>query len=479
MEELLRKRYKGQQWRTLVILMLGYAMYYFVRQNLAAALPTLQEELGLTKAKLGLFMTCNQVVYGVSKLISGMLADRLSAKKLMAMGLAAAAVCNIAIGFTPQMAGIFNFLDAGGKVTIGGIYFIGAMWVLNGFFQSFGYPPCASLMARWFAPSDLSTKQSIWNTSHNIGAGLVALLVAVILKLFGSEAWQWFFFLPAILAIFTSALIFFGLKDNPSDMGLPDPSEIDGKVEKKVVSEKESEEEQVVHTLSAASKHKLINGMSYGNPKIWLVAFSDFFVYVIRMLIISWCVMFLTEFKGMSVALAATVLSISEIGGGILGTLAAGVVTDRFFKSKAHQTSLVCTLLAVICLFLFWKCPNDYTLVSIVFLVLTSFFIYGPQALLGIAASNQATKLAAGTANGIVGIISYLSAILAGWGIGKLTDLKGEVSIFGYTGWDLVFILAMIFGLAGAFCLALMWKAPADGYAQADKLARELKAKEK
>ena len=51
--------------------------------------------------------------------------------------------------------------------------------------------------------------------------------------------------------------------------------------------------------------------------------------------------------------------------------------------------------------------------------------------------------------------------------------------IFGFLaehyGWDSVFLVSVIIGLVGAFVIALMWKAPADGYEKADKLIATLK----
>ena len=56
------------------------------------------------------------------------------------------------------------------------------LWVLNGYVQGMGVPPCASLMARWIRPSELATKQSIWNASHSIGAGIVVALCGALIS---------------------------------------------------------------------------------------------------------------------------------------------------------------------------------------------------------------------------------------------------------------------------------------------------------
>lgn len=147
---------------------------------------------------------------------------------MMAAGLLLSAVVNILIGLSPEMNGIFNFLDAEGKATAGLVVFIGSLWLINGYTQGMGYPPCGSLMAHWIKPSELATKQSIWNSSHSIGAGLVALLCGtLILQYYSFAAWQWCFFIPAGLAIVGAALLFFGLRDTPASVGLPDPESMD------------------------------------------------------------------------------------------------------------------------------------------------------------------------------------------------------------------------------------------------------------
>jgi sugar phosphate permease len=42
-------------------------------------------------------------------------------------------------------------------------------------------------------------------------------------------------------------------------------------------------------------------------------------------------------------------------------------------------------------------------------------------------------------------------------------------------GWDSVFPVAILFGVAGAVAIGLMWNAPADGYAKLNKVIEETK----
>lgn len=460
MEQLkIKKKYHYWEWRTLILLMIGYALFYFVRKNFSIVMPALESELGLTKVQLGIFLTINGIIYGVSRFINGFLADNVSRKKMMATGLFLSAIVNILIGLSPQINGIFHFLDAEGKATLGLVYFIGSLWLINGYMQGMGYPPCGSLMAHWIKPSELAFKQSVWNSSHSIGAGLVALLCGtVILKGFGYAAWQWCFFIPAILAIVGAVLLVLMLKDTPESVGLPSPEELDEyKPEENI--EVESKE------FATHAYKKIVKYMVWRNPIIWVLALTNFCVYIIRFTILDWGATFLTQYKALDIEVAATVVAASEIVGGIIGTLLAGWATDKFFKSRAHRTCLIGLIGATISFLIFWQMPQEYNTIAVVCVVMASFFIYMPQALLGIAASNQGTKRVAASANGVLGIFGYASTTISGIAFGFLADKWG---------WNSVFEVAIGFGVLGTIIIATIWNAPADGYAKADTLINEV-----
>ncbi len=456
------KKYNYWQWRTLIILMIGYALFYFVRKNFSIAMPALEQELGFSKTQLGIFLTLNGVIYGVSRLVNGFLSDRIKNKKgLMALGLLLSACVNIAIGFIPSVNSFFNVLTPDGKATMGFIYLMGSLWLVNGWLQGMGYPPCSSLMAHWIKPSELAFKQSIWNASHSLGAGALALLIAFILGHYTSAAWQWCFWAPAILAILGSALIFFGIKNTPADVGLPSVHELDTKKNE----EEPLQKSELTPEVEAVVSKRCLKEMVLKNPIIWMISIADFFVYIIRFTILDWGSTILVDFKGMDTARAATTIGVMEIVGGIAGMLTAGWITDHLFKGRAQRTSAVFTLLATLCLALFWIAPKNDVL-SITLIVLSAFFIYGPQALLGIACSNQATKYGAASANGICGVFAYLSPIVSGVVFGAITQSTGN--------WNMVFLLSIAMGLVGTLVLGLLWRKPADGYAKVDKIIAEV-----
>ncbi len=451
------KKYRYWEWRTIIVLFIGYALFYFVRKNLGMAIPAMEAELGISKTQLGIFLTLHSIIYGFSRFVNGMLVDRFSKRKIMSLGLLLTCVVNLFICFSPKLNGMLNLLDGEGKATLGLVYLIGSLWVLNGYLQGMGVPPCVSLLAHWVKPSELATKQSIWNVSHTVGAGVVVALCGFMLDHYGYSAWYLCFAVPALIAMIGVPVLWFGLKDDPTEVGLPP-------VEKMGRNQENPGEPDPLENIDGAKYKKIINRMVFGNPFIWIIAVSNFCVYVIRLTILDWGASFLTETKGMDIAQAGGLLATTEIVGGTLGMLLAGWLSDKLFQSKAHRTCFFCIVFATLSFFLFWKCES--AVMSFIYLVMSAFFIYGPQALYGVCASQQATKYAAGTGNGIIGIFGYASSVVSGVMFGAMAETGG---------WDSVFPVAIAFGIAGALAIGLMWKAPADGYAKLNRIISETK----
>ena len=422
MEKTEEQRYKYWERRTIIASMLGYAMFYFVRKNLSVAMPAMQADLGITKADLGLFLTLHGLLYGVSKFVNGYIGDRVNARYFMTAGLLLSAACNFAFGFSSA------------------IWLFGIFWMLNGWFQGMGFPPCARLLTHWVQPSQLATKMSVWNTSHSIGAGLVVIFCGYIVTL----GWRWCFFGPGLFAVVGAIALWFALRDTPSSVGLP---------EIRMTGETE---EQSKHDLTPAQHKAFVRKMVFQNPYIWILAFANFFLYTVRYAVLDWGPTLLNEWKGVSVSQAGWLVAAFEISG-ILGMLAAGWATDKFFGGRGPRVCVICMLMTAFFVFLFKEVETTSLPVYAVILGCAGFFIYGPQALVGIAASNLATKRAAATAVGLTGLFGYASTMASGWGLGWLAQ---------HYGWGYAFGVILLFALIGTIIFLTAWKAKANGYGE-------------
>ncbi len=414
--EAIRRGYSHFRPRILIWTTIGYGAFYFVRKNLAVAMPLIEHQLHISKSDLGLFLTLHGVIYGVSKFANGMLADRANARLFMALGLAVSAIINVFFGLSSAL------------ITLG------LLWMLNGWFQGMGYPPCARLLTHWFAPRELATKMSLWNASHALGGGAIVVLCGYLVR--NSNNWRLCFFVPATIAMTIAVALIIFLRDTPESVGLP---EIEGTRETPEPSQRFS---QVLWRRVFSDKY------------IWIASLANFFVYTIRYAVFDWGPTMLKEFKGLDLTSASWMVAAFEVAG-LAGMLLTGWLTDRVFRGRGAPLSMLSMLLCGLAVFLFWKAPPKALMLNTILLMAAGFFVYGPQALVAVIVANRATKHAAATAVGLTSIFGYASTVLSGWGLGVLVQ---------HHGWPPVFMCLAAAAFVGALLFALALPAKVSGY---------------
>ena len=426
------------QWETLLVTMGGYALYYVIRKNLSIAMPLLGE-IGVSKVQLGAFLTAGGIVYGVGRFLNGIVADRNSARKVMAIGLFICSSVNVLFGLSDfiVLGHAAPIVSEGIAAASALVWTMGIAWIVNQYFQGMGVGPCIKTLPKWFPPEELSTKQSIWNLSHSVGAGAVfALCGWLLIPTFHS--WRLCFIVPAAISAIGGVAVLFLFKDAPEVVGVSLPGTF----------EKHEDDEEAG---DSADYRAYVARHVFRNPNVWIIAIADFFVYTVRFAALDWGIVLLMETKGLSLASATTLCFVFEILGGNLGMVVAGWATDRFFGSRAHRTSVVCMAGAALALAAFWRVSESAPFVlKLVPFMMVGFFIYGPQALLGVATTQQATPRAAGVAGGFVGIFSYASTILSGIGFGFVAQ---------WWGWNAAYATVLCAAVAGGGVLMLMWRA--------------------
>ena len=316
------RRFKYWEFRTIAMCIFGYALFYFVRKNLSIAMPYLNEEMGISKSDLGLFLTLHGVIYGLSKFVNGIWGDRSDARRFLVTGLVFCAICNLLFGFSSSVLAL------------------GIFWVLNGWFQGMGVPPCTRLMTHWIVPQRLATKMSVWNTSHSIGAGLAIVFCGYAVGLnwdawfdassLLSQHWRWCFLLPATVALLGAAIVWALVRDTPSSVGLPE-----------LKTGKTTGQQPQTRAEENAEYKAFLRRKVFLNPTIWIIAVGNFFVYVVRFAVLDWGPTMLKEHLHMDISLAGWSVAAFEIAG-IAGMLAAGWATDRLFGGRAPRTCVVC-----------------------------------------------------------------------------------------------------------------------------------------
>ena len=411
----INKTYSYWRIRTFYTMYAGYAFYYLTRKSFTFAMPLMITDLGFTKTDLGILGSILYFTYGVSKFFSGIMSDRSNPRYFMGIGLIITGICNILFGLSSS------------------IFFFAIFWGLNGWFQGWGWPPCARLLTHWYAKNERGRWWGFWSTSHNVGGALIPLIVAAIASAYG---WRMAMYVPGYICIAMGFVIMNRLRDTPSSLGLPPIEEYKG--------DGFSKEEEIGEKLS---KKQLLMEVVLRNKYIWILGCAYFFVYVIRTAVNDWGQLYLYEERGFSLTAAAACIFSFEVGG-FLGCLAAGWISDKMFDGRRGPVNALFSLGVIATTVSLWFIPYAGVVYAHLMMFSIGFLIFGPQMLIGMAAAELSHKKAAGAATGFVGWFAYIGAAAAGYPFGKIAEDYG---------WSVFFGLLLLCAFLAFSLLSMVW----------------------
>jgi sugar phosphate permease len=350
------------------VLWLSYGSFYFCRQNISAAVPGLEAELGYSKTQIGLVLGGLKVAYAVGQLVNGQLAERSSARRLLALGMFGSAALNVLFGFAT------------------GLYFLLFVWACNGYCQALGWTPCVRVAANWFPVRRRGRAIGILGTSYQTTAALTYVIAGWSAQLLG---WRGAFYVPAALLALAALHMLLFLRESPEDAAAPD----------------------VAAAVARPAGSWLDNlRLTLSNPALWVLAGALFFLDACRYGFQDWGLTHLKEVQRTGVGLAALKYAVLPFGG-IAGAFLTGWVTDRLFGGR--RIPVLCALLVLLgCLTLLYDEMAQTSLAgTVVLLVLIGFAVFGPQVLLvGTAPADFARRGTAAAAAGFVNSMGYLGA---------------------------------------------------------------------
>lgn len=414
-EQIVKTKYTYWRWRIFIGMYVGYIFYYFSRYSYSAIKPLLMQDLGMTKGDVGILASLFAITYGCSKFLSGVLSDRSNPRFFMAFGLMLTGVLNILFGTTSSLMVFALF------------------WTFNGFFQGWGWPPCARLLTHWYSQKERGTWWGFWNSSHNVGAALIPIVVGIAAQMLG---WRYGMYIPGILCIGMGIFVLATLRDTPASLGLP---AIEKYRNDYPPAQRNQKEEITLKEL--LFKYVLNNGY------IWLLGVSYFFVYLIRGAFYEWGPIFLIETRG-SQLVAANSSSFWFEMGGLAGSLAAGWASDRIFKGRRGPVNILFALALIGAISSLWAMKPGMLVLDYLLIFMIGFLVFGPQMLIGVAAAEMSHKKAAGAATGFVGFIAYLGMAASGYPLAKVMESFG---------WNGFFMTLAVCGVMSVMLLMPMW----------------------
>lgn len=414
-EEVVRKKYKHWRLRIFYGMYIGYVFYYVSRKSLTFAMPTLMADLGFSKSDMGILASLMAITYGLSKFLSGVLSDRSNPRYFMAFGLIITGIANLCFGMVSSLLAFC------------------LLWGINGWFQGWGWPPCARQLTHWYSQKERGTWWGIWNTSHSLGLAAIAMGGAILATYYG---WRVAMYVPGFSCIVIGLFLMNRLRDTPQSLGLPPIEKYRNDYPADVqTDEKELSMKEILFTYVLRNKY------------VWLLACSYFFVYLVRQAMNDWGMLYLCEAKHYSQIFAGSCIVSFEMGG-FFGSIVAGWASDYVFNGKRCPIIILFSLAVSAAIFGMLLSPYVFGWLDVTMMFIVGFLIYGPQMLIGMAAAEISHKKAAGSATGFIGWVAYLGAAVAGYPLSLITQAWG---------WEAFLIALGISGVIAACLLFPLW----------------------
>ncbi|XP_061606692.1 glucose-6-phosphate exchanger SLC37A4-like [Phyllopteryx taeniolatus] len=384
---------------------IGYMLYFFNRKTFSFVMPSVMDEIKLDKDDLGLITSSQTMAYAISKFISGVLSDQISARWLFSIGLFVVGGINVVFSRSATVT-MFSLL-----------------WFVNGLGQGCGWPPCGKVLRKWFEPSQFGTWWSLLSCSMNLAGSLGPILVTVLLHYYD---WRTILTMSGVFCAAFSLVTLVLVKNDPKDVGLPGVE----LAPKKGAIRRNSE--------STLSEFLL-------SPFLWVLSLGYLVVFGVKTAATDWGQLFLMQEKGQTALMGSTYMSALEVGG-FVGSLASGLISDRAVARSGLGThgnprhGLLIAMMAgmYVSMYLFRvtvtpEIPKEAPLwvqvihpvsvllgvsekeIWILFLgAMFGFSSYGPIALFGVIASESAPSNFCGTSHAIVALMANVGAFVAG-----------------------------------------------------------------
>lgn len=379
--------------------------------------------------------------YAIAMFFSGFIAERVSLRYFLALGM--------------LFSGIFCYLFGVAKV-----YDIHSMWyfvfvqAMAGMFQTTGWPGVVTIVGRWFGKSKRGLIFGIWNSHTSIGNILGSLIAAHYVE----KDWAMSFIVPGFLMGVFGFVMFLFLVDRPDIVdcqekvgdrrgghrkvedgrtgesgGNSDAEETAGILEQDV-----NERTPIIGSINRAPiRHEAI-GFTGALKIPGVIEFSLclFFSKLVSYTFLYWLPLYIQSSTTLGAELSADLSTLFDIGG-IVGAIAAGLISDYSGMSATTCTGMLA--LAAPALLVYQQWGSISLSFNICLLFLAGVLVNGPYALITTSVSAELGQHS--SLNGNSKALATVTAIIDGTGsigaaVGPL--FAGLVSS---SGWENVFYM--------------------------------------
>ena len=414
-----------------------YASYYMCRYNFRWATPGMVEEFGFSKLQITGMLSAWALAYGTGQLVNGLLTDRIGGKAAMLIGAAGTVCINLVYGFGSFISTFATF---------------SLIWLINGWFQSFGAPGMIKMNAAWFRRTERGTFAGIFGFMIQLGQFAINSLAPVILAGFAvgtfivaQGEWRWLFRIPPLVTAVVAVLLALIVKQTPEEAGYHGVIEHAG--------------ETAGESVTTSIRESFIT--IFTHPLVWFYALAYACTGAVRNSSDQLAILYFVEQLHLNMeakppAVFWTMFLMPLVA--VLGSFSAGVISDKVFHG--HRSPVAMTLYfleaavitvaaAVILSGAVGPTPGGIVL-GCLFLVLISLTANSTHAIVGTAAPMDiGGRKMAGFASGVIDSFQYYGTAIAlpltGWLIDRF-------------GWGVWYPTMAGFGVIGGCAMLLVMR---------------------
>lgn len=224
-----------------LLLMVTYMITYMARNNFSAIVGEIATSTGFSKSLLAMSLTGSFIASGAGQFLSGPLGDKISPKRLIGLGLLITSITNILISVSPNP------------------WIMLGVWSINGFAQSFIWPPLTRMMATLLSADAYKNAVTKVNCGGSVGTILVYLTAPIIIML---TSWKGVFVTSSLLTVGMLIVWHFCARDIPRE-------EVTQQTEKQKISFKMFVSPMMLMVFLAI----ILQGMLNGGVTSWMPTF--------------------------------------------------------------------------------------------------------------------------------------------------------------------------------------------------------------
>ena len=181
------KIWKDQTNCKILLFMCTYMVSYITRINYGAIISEIVVAEQMLKSELALAVTGSFFSYGIGQLVSGIIGDKIQPRLLVFTGLVCSSCMNVMITICDSP------------------YHMSVVWCINGFAQSFMWPPIIKLMSSVFSSKDYKRATEIVSWGGSLGTIAIYLAAPIFISIWG---WRSVFWGSATCAVFMAVVWF-------------------------------------------------------------------------------------------------------------------------------------------------------------------------------------------------------------------------------------------------------------------------------